>query len=162
MEESATLAEKLAFEGDKLFGYLDGFSPEDWAVEVYAEGERWTARSILAHLMTTERAFLKLFRRIREGGPGVSADFMIDRYNASQQRKTEGVPPGKLLQDYREARGQMVELVRSLGAPELDRVERHPFLGVTSLREMIKMVYIHNQTHYRDIRRALRRSTISG
>jgi hypothetical protein len=38
----------------------------------------------------------------------------------------------------------------------LEKTGRHPFLGVTTLREMIKMIYIHNQTHYRDLRRVLK------
>jgi hypothetical protein len=32
---------------------------------------------------------------------------------------------------------------------------RHPFMGQTQLREMIKMLYIHNLTHYRDMKKAL-------
>jgi hypothetical protein len=50
----------------------------------------------------------------------------------------------------------MVEWVTRLQDSELERTGRHPYLGITTLREMIKMVYIHNQTHYRDIRRVLR------
>ncbi len=156
MSEAAALAEKLKAEGEKFNGYFAALTDQQWSTPVYTEGATWTIRSILAHLMTAERAFIMLFEDIRQGGPGASADFVIDRYNARQQEKTREQSPSELLQQYRDMRAQMVAWVSKLEDSELERTGRHPFLGVTTLREMIKMVYIHNQTHYRDIRRALK------
>ena len=62
----------------------------------------------------------------------------------------------QLLERFREARKQMIAWVAGLEDAALERTGRHPFLGVSTLREMIKMIYIHNQTHYRDIRRVLK------
>ncbi|HEX8990798.1 MAG TPA: DinB family protein [Anaerolineales bacterium] len=156
MTETAELAGKLTSEGEKLVDFFSRLAATEWATEVYAEGSVWTIRSILAHLMTSERAFLKLFEAIRQGGAGVSEDFVIDRYNARQQEKTQEMSPQELLREYRDLRAQMVTWVGGLKDDELERKGRHPFLGVTTLREMIKMIYIHNQTHYRDIRRVMR------
>ncbi len=156
MSEATELASKLRTEGDKFSGFFGGLTPQDWNTEVYTEGSVWTVRSILAHLMTAERAFLKLFEDIRRGGPGASEDFVIDRYNARQQEKTQDLTPDQLLTDYKNAREQMSAWVAGLQDSELERTGRHPFLGVTTLREMIKMIYIHNQTHYRDIRRVMK------
>ena len=39
---------------------------------------------------------------------------------------------------------------------DLEKQGRHPFLGMTTLREMIKMLYIHNMTHYRDMKKVLK------
>jgi uncharacterized protein (TIGR03083 family) len=156
MSEAAELADKLKVEGEKLAGYFQSLTDEQWGTEVYAEGTTWTIRSILAHLMSAERAFLKLFEDIRGGGPGASEDFVIDRYNARQQEKMKDAAPAELLERFREVRQQMIAWVSGLEDAALERTGRHPFLGVTTLREMIKMLYIHNQTHYRDIRRVLR------
>jgi uncharacterized protein (TIGR03083 family) len=156
MTESSELAAKLASEGQKLQEFFAGLDDSRWAVEVYADGQIWTVREVLAHIVTTERAFVELFDRIRQGGPGVSEDFQIDRYNSSQQRKTRGSTPQELLAAYREWRAQMVAWVSTLNQADLEKRGRHPFLGVTTLREMLKMLYIHNQTHYRDIQRAFR------
>src|SRR5512138_2419892 len=156
MSEAAELADKLEAEGEKLAGYFQSLTDEQWRAEVYTEGSTWTIRSILAHLMTAERAFLKLFEDIRQGGPGASEEFVIDRYNARQQEKMKDASPAELLERFREVRRQMVDWVNGLEDAALERTGRHPFLGVTTLREMIKMIYIHNQTHYRDIRRVLR------
>jgi uncharacterized protein (TIGR03083 family) len=156
MTEAAELAAKLKAEGEKMSGFFAGLTPQQWSTEVYTEGAAWTIRSILAHLMTAERAFLELFENVRQGGEGVSEDFMIDRYNARQQEKTRELAPEALLADYGRVREQMIDWVSRLADAELQRTGRHPFLGVTTLREMVKMVYIHNQTHYRDIRRLLK------
>lgn len=156
MEESVALAEKLREEGNKLTDFLSALGEHEWNAEVYTEGATWTVRSILAHLMTAEQSFLPLFERIRRGGPGVAEDFSIDRYNARQQEKTRDLDPQALLEAYRSTRGEMIALVQGFAADELEKRGRHPFLGVTTLREMVKLVYIHNQTHYRDVRRALK------
>jgi uncharacterized damage-inducible protein DinB len=156
MTEVDALASKLQTEGEKFSAFFGGLTNEQWDSEVYAEGSVWTIRSILAHLMTAERAFVTLFEQIRLGGKGVSEDFVIDRYNARQQEKTRELKPTELLEQYRNVRAQMVAWVLKLSDADLERKGRHPFLGETTLREMIKMVYIHNQTHYRDIRRVMK------
>ncbi|HTP00031.1 MAG TPA: DinB family protein [Anaerolineales bacterium] len=153
MPEAAQLASKLQSEGEKFSEFFSGLNEDQWSTEVYAEGSVWTIRSILAHLMTAERAFVRLFEEIRRGGEGVSEDFEIDRYNARQQEKTRDQAPAELLEQYRSVRAQMVTWVSGLQDAELECRGRHPFLGETTLREMIKLIYIHNQTHYRDIRR---------
>ncbi len=156
MTDALALATKLKIEGEKLSAFMSALSAGQWNVQVYTEGDVWTIRSILAHLMTAERAFVRLFDGIRLGEPGVSDEFAIDRYNASQQRKTRQFGPQELLVQYQEARREMVVLVTSLTDADLEKKGRHPFLGETSLRDMVKMLYIHNQTHFRDVRRALK------
>jgi len=156
MAEAAALADKLKSEGEKTSAFFGRLTGKEWETEVYTEGSTWTIRSILAHLMTAERAFVRMFEDIRRGGVGVSDDFVIDRYNARQQEKTASFSPAELLEQYRGIRAEMVMWVAGLDDAELERTGRHPFLGLTTLREMIKMIYIHNQTHYRDIRRVLK------
>lgn len=151
------LAHKLRKEGEKFSVYFESLSDQQWAIEVYTEDSVWTIRSTLAHLMTAERAFRKLFENILRGGEGVTEDFVIDRYNASQQEKTKELDRVKLLEQYRNARNEMINFVTGLDDADLEKTGRHPFLGLTSLHEMIKMVYIHNQTHYRDIKKALQK-----
>lgn len=156
MSEVAELAVKLDLEGRRLLAVFEGISGSQWQVEVYADGTVWTIQNTLAHLMTAERAFIRLFEQIRQGGGGVTEDFLIDRYNASQIRKTKDMSPTDLLQSYREARSQMVIWISKLAQADLEKRGRHPYLGLTTLREMLKMIYIHNQMHARDVRRALK------
>ena len=155
MSETAELAAKLKSEGEKLSSFFDDLTDSQWNAEVYTEGAVWNVRNILAHLMTAERAFVKLFENIRTGGEGVSEDFVIDRYNARQQEKAKELTAQQLLREYRAMRAKMVQWVSGIDDSDLEKSGRHPFLGVTTLREMVKMIYIHNQMHYRDLKRSL-------
>jgi hypothetical protein len=127
-----------------------------WQQEVYTEGEMWTIRNVLSHFVTSERGLVKLFEQIRQGGAGAADDFSIDRYNASQQAKTKDLSPVELLEQYKEVRANSVTWVSGLKDEELEIKGRHPFLGETVLREMVKMLYIHNQLHYRDLKKSLK------
>ncbi len=156
MTESSDLSIKLKSDGEKLADFFAGLAADQWKLEVYTEGSTWTIRNILSHLMTAERAFVRLFEQIRQNGEGVSEDFSIDRYNARQQEKTREISPQDLLDQFRSVRAEMIAWVAGLDDSELEKKGRHPYLGITTLREMIKMIYIHNQIHYRDIRKSLK------
>lgn len=151
----AFLAERLASEGQKTADFFAALSPAQWQTPVYTEGQTWTTRNVLAHFVTAERGFLKLFADIRAGGPGASEGFDIDRYNASQQEKTGTLSPAELLEGFRVTRAEMIALVASFAEADLQKQGRHPFLGLTTLAEMAKMVYRHNQIHLRDLRKLL-------
>jgi hypothetical protein len=99
---------------------------------------------------------VKLFERIRTSGEGSSDDFSIDRYNAAQQQKTKEISPQELLEQYKAVRSDSVAWTLSLEDSELDIKGRHPFLEMTTLREMIKMLYLHNIIHYRDMKKVLK------
>ncbi len=156
MSELQELADKLKSEGEKFYSIFAGFNDVQWLSEVYTEGETWTIRNVLAHFVTSERGLLKLFERIRTTGEGSSEDFSIDRYNAAQQQRTKDLPARDLLEQYKEVRSNSVAWVLGLKEGDLEIQGRHPFLGMTKIRDMIKMLYIHNQNHYRDMRKALK------
>jgi len=155
MSEITELAEKLKSEGEKFVGIFAGLKDEQWQMEVYTEGTTWTIRNVLSHFVTSERGLIKLFEQIRQGGAGAADDFSIDRYNAAMQERTKGATPQELLEQYKEVRANAIQWVLGLNDSDLEITGRHPFLGQTEIREMIKMLYIHNLTHYRDMKKAL-------
>ncbi|MBE0671368.1 MAG: DinB family protein [Anaerolineales bacterium] len=156
MSETAELAEKLKTEGERMLQFFSELSEADWTREVYTEGATWSIRNVLSHYVTSERGLVKLFESIRQGGKGAADDFSIDSYNAAQQEKTKEFTPAELLEQYKEVRASSVDWVSSLKDEELEIGGRHPFLNETIIREMIKMLYIHNQLHYRDMKKALK------
>lgn len=156
MSEVAELAEKLKAEGEKMVSIFGAFAEDQWSQEIYTEGTTWTIRNVLAHFVTSERGLIKLFEQIRQGGPGSSDDFSIDRYNAAQQEKTMQLSPQELFEQFKQVRQNSVAWVSGLKEEELDITGRHPFLGHTAIREMIKLLYVHNLNHYRDMKRALK------
>ena len=156
MSETTELAEKLKSEGDKIVSIFSGLTEEQWDQEVYTEGATWTIRNVLAHFVTSERGLLKLFEQIRRGAAGAADDFSIDRYNAAMQERTKNATPQELLDQFKEVRAHAVAWVSGLQESELEITGRHPFLGQSLVREMIKMLYIHNLNHYRDMKKALK------
>jgi hypothetical protein len=156
MPEIITLADKLKSEGEKFIGIFSGLTESQWQAEVYTEGAVWTVRDILSHFVDSERDLLRLFERIRQGGSGVPEDFSIDRFNASQQEKSKDIAIPDLLEAYKSVRANTVAWVSRLKESDLELTGRHPFLGETSLREMLKILYVHNQLHYRDFKKALK------
>jgi hypothetical protein len=149
----AWLAEHLRKEGEKVVAYFTPLTDEQWKTEVYTEGAIWTVRNVLAHFVTSERGLLKLFQSIREGGSGAGEDFSIDYYNARQQEKTKDLMPGELLKQFVEVRANTVKWVSGLSDGDLSIEGRHPYMGWVQLVEMLKMLYLHNQLHFRDFRK---------
>ncbi len=156
MSELNELADKLKSEGEKFDSLFAGLTDEQWQSEVYTEGETWTLRNVLSHFVTSERGLVKLFEQIRLGGTGAADDFSIDRYNAAQQRKTENLTSQELLEQYKAVRADSIAWTLSISELDLEKQGKHPFLGMTSIREMIKMLYLHNQLHYRDMKKVLK------
>ena len=156
MSETAELAEKLRIEGERLVRFFSDLKESQWQQDVYTEGTTWSVRNVLSHFVTSERGLVKLFEQIRLGGAGSTDDFSIDRYNDAQQRKTRELNTAELLQQYKSVRADSIAWVSGLKDEELEIRGRHPFLGETVIREMVKMLYIHNQLHYRDMKKALK------
>jgi len=156
MSELDELADKLRSEGEKFSAIFAGLTDTQWQSEVYTEGETWTLRNVLSHFVTSERGLVRLFEKIRLGDAGSPDDFSIDRYNTAQQQKTKDLSPQELLEQYKAIRADSIAWTLSLSESDLEKQGRHPFLGMTSIREMIKMLYIHNMTHYRDMKKVLK------
>ncbi|MGZ9164608.1 MAG: DinB family protein [Anaerolineales bacterium] len=156
MSEVTELAEKLESEGEKIISIFTGLTDEQWQMEVYTEGTTWTIRNVLAHFVTSERGLLKLFEKIRQGDSGSPEDFSIDRYNAAMQARTKELQPEELLEQYKAIRAESIAWTSGLSESDLEKQGRHPFLGLTTIREMIKMLYIHNLTHYRDMKKVIK------
>ncbi len=161
MSEINDLAEKLKLEGEKFVAIFTGLKDDQWQMEVYTEGTTWTIRNVLSHFVTSERGLIKLFEQIRQGGAGAADDFSIDRYNAAMQERTKAATPQELIEQYKEVRANAIQWVSGLKESELEITGRHPFLGQTVIREMIKMLYLHNQLHYRDMKKALKTFRLS-
>ena len=155
MDDALVLAKKLRQDWDRLDSNLRALTEHERSAPVYTEGAVWTVRNVVTHMMSAERAFLHLFREIREGGLGVDEGFSVDGFNAREQTRFEQLSWDELLGSFQKVRARMIDFVATLASKDLEKVGRHPFLGVTSLREMVKLIYIHDQTHLRDLRRAL-------
>lgn len=149
------LAGSLEREGARTLDFFNGLKDADWAVQVYSDGDAWTVHHLLAHFVEVEGSIAKLVRRILDGGPGVPEDFDIDRWNARYTMEMSAHDRAYLLAEFARRRAQTVAMARGLDDADLETTGRHPFLGPTQVKDMLKLMYVHLLQHQRDIRRAL-------
>jgi hypothetical protein len=149
------LSERLIQEGEKSIAFFQSLSPEQLATIIYTEGTQWTPKEIFAHFVSAEYSLCRLVENIAAGGTGAPEDFNINSFN-EQEVKMLGVRslPG-LVEQFRENRKKTALTVADLNPADLQRQGRHPFLGIASLAEIIKIIYRHNQIHQREIRQGL-------
>jgi len=151
------LAERLKTEGEKTASFFAALNADQWQATIYTENAEWRVRDVLAHFISAEKSFLTLFENIRNGGPGAPEDFSIDRFNVSQVAKMQSFSQSELLAEFDKTRAETTRWVAALSELDLQKRGRHPALDVVSLAEMIKMIYLHNQMHSRDLRRVMKK-----
>ncbi|MGD0576412.1 MAG: DinB family protein [Anaerolineales bacterium] len=153
--EVERIVARLTEEGEKTRAFFGGLSLRDLGQPVYTDGAAWKVRDILAHLVSTEATVLHTLKDILAGGPGLPDDFNLDAFNETEAARRSQVSREALLEDFSRDRRALVQLVESLTDPDLGRRGRHPWLGWTTLAEMLQLVYRHPMLHRRDARRAL-------
>jgi pimeloyl-ACP methyl ester carboxylesterase len=130
----------------------------DWARPVddgegYGNGDRWTARDLLAHLASTETALSQLLRASQGGTTPSGEPFDPDRWNASQVRRRRESSPSDLVE---ELWGASSALHAELLAADL----RHPaalgpFAG-RPLEEVLSRMLAHQRGHLATLESVLR------
>ena len=119
---------------------------------VYDDGPSdWAVIDVIHHLATAETEFLSLFHNILEGGEGVSTDFSVDKFNEENRLDHSEMDIRATIQIWKNARQEMIQFVQGLEDDQLDMMGRHPFLGISTLSQMIKLISIHALTHFRDV-----------
>lgn len=154
-DSPARLAERLRIEGEKTQAYFASLPEQAWDALIYTEESTWKLHEILAHFVSAETGFGELIDQILAGGSGAAEDFDLNRFNRSQVLKRQAVPGAELMAQFSQQRAQNISRVARMQPADLERQGRHPFLGLTTLEEMIKMIYRHNQIHQREIRQVL-------
>ncbi len=151
----ASIAERMTSEGLKTLDFFAALTPEQMLVTIYSEGSFWSVRDVLAHFVSAESGITRLIENILSGGSGTPEDFDLNAYN---ERKVSGLKEDStegLLTKFSTLREKSVALVKGLQQSDLAISGRHPWLGVATIEDMLKILYRHNQIHQRDIRRAL-------
>lgn len=149
------LGTRLRSEGEAVEGFFAHLTPAQWERPVYHDGVMWCARDVLAHFIAAEQGFQELIQNVSNGGQGASEDFEIDAFNKRSVAALEGQDAPVLLGQFAMVRERTAAIVSALRSEQLTKRGRHPYLGVTSLDEMIRAIYHHNTLHLRDVRRAL-------
>ena len=152
-ETIASLIERLNTERDKTVAFFSALTADQWRQPVYTGDAAWTPRNILAHTVSAEGEFLRLFRSVQAGGVGAPLGFFADEFNASEQERLGNLSQQELLSEFLRLRAEMIAWVGALSDVDLEKTGRHPVLGDIPMWEMIKALTLHAHLHARDIRR---------
>jgi hypothetical protein len=156
-ELSNELAASLEAEGAKTVAFFGSLTPQQMQTRIYTDGLAWKTHDLLAHFVEVEGSILKIISRIAEGGEGVTADFNIDHWNARHTTEmSQQYDDAALIAEFATRRAATVAYVLGLQSEQLERRGRHPALGETEVKHMLKLMYVHLQGHMRDIKRALK------
>ena len=147
------LSGRLIREGEKVLAFFQSLGGEQLDRCVYTDGAEWRVREVLAHFVSTERAFISLIENVLSGGSGAPEGFDIDAYNQRKVAALHDIDVPDLLEEFRQLRSRTAASVSRLEGDQLQRLARHPYLGVVPLVDIIKLVYRHNQIHLRDVRK---------
>lgn len=162
MEKSETaekLADRLALEAQKCLEYFHTLAPQSWSVKIYTDGPQWNTRQLLAHFVSAEAANAWLLADILAGSTGAPLEFDIDAFNFVDVDKISPLQVNELLQRFIDLRQSTVAIVRQMNENDLNKIGHHPFLGQTKVEDIIKLIYLHDQIHIRDIKKVLVRRT---
>ncbi len=151
----AHLSERMLSEGQKTLAFFNTLKLEQWSLTIYTEGSEWAVRDVLAHFVAAEAGMARLVENIISGGAGTPDDFDLNAYNERKVAGLKGVSTEELLAQFATKREYSAALARRLSPDDLLKTGRHPWLGVTTIAEILKMMYRHNQIHQRDIRRSV-------
>ena len=154
-DKTDKLAEKLTREGERSLAFFQALPPDVWSKQIYSEGAAWTTRDIFEHLATAEYGMKRLCEQIIETGAGASENFDIDAFNKSRTGRFAHLSLEELTKMYVETRARTVAYVRTLDDAQLEKRGRHPVMGDSSIEGILKIIYLHNNMHMGDIKKAL-------
>jgi len=154
-DEISFLAKRLENEGQKVMTFFSAVTGTQRGKGIYFGIDDWDVKDIIAHFVSSEKSFLLLFENIRNGGQGAEIGFDKDNFNNREVKKLKEYSIESLLAEFSQTRRQMVEWVSRLKETDLQKTGNHPAIGSTTLIAMIRMVYIHNSMHMRDVSQSL-------
>ncbi len=157
-ERSDRLTRRMQEEGEKTLAFFRSIPADKWHTPVYVDGGTWTIHEVLCHFVDTERSLAWVIADVLTGGASAPEGIDIDAHNASHVAELVSWEPAVLLDAFHAARQATIATLQNLPESDLDRMGRHPVLGLKSVEDLIKIMYLHIKGHQRDMQRALDRT----
>ncbi|MCB0105959.1 MAG: DinB family protein [Caldilineaceae bacterium] len=138
-----------------LSALLNGLTAEQWAAPVFSEGDTWTVKTVVSHLLDSERGMSIQVHKIRKGEETVPENFDLARWNAGVQKRVGDVAPAELIANLEATRAKTLEVMNSLRDEEWTRSGRHPARGIITIEQYYETIHGHELGHTADIAKAL-------
>jgi uncharacterized damage-inducible protein DinB len=144
-----TILETLATKRERLRAVVDGLSEADLDRR---EGDGWSIREILTHLLNAEEDHCRVIAVVAKGqAHHLPADFALDEHNAQRLAERGHLTGPDLLSALAAQRARTEALFHRLRAEQLDWVAPHPALGDKTLGDIFRVIGLHETMHTREI-----------
>lgn len=149
------LAQRMAESGEKTADFFRAIPPDKLTTQIYTDGSAWNIAQILYHFIDAECELRQVVIDVLAGGEGAPEGYDVIAHNERRVAKMDDDwTLEKLLDAFTEARKATLAAFASASESDLDRMGRHPMLGMRPLDELIKLIYLHNKAHQREIQQA--------
>jgi hypothetical protein len=150
-----TLADHLLVEGGRVIDFFNNLTEEQWEIHIYPQESEWTMHHLLAHFVSSEIGRKALISDVCCGGNGAPTNFDIDKFNQREVDRLLDISNTHLLESFSRERNELIAIISDLKNEDLNRIGNDPYLGITTLSQMIKLTYRHLQIRLREVRRCL-------
>ncbi len=116
----------------------------------------WTIRENVAHLVDAERAHRRFIETLLAGEtPPTVENFDLDRWNAAKVKKRAGQSTAELLSKLQAEREKTLATLHAIPADGWNVTGEHAALGTVSVRQVAKIIGVHERGHLKDMRAVL-------
>lgn len=126
-----------------------------WDAAVYGEGETWTARQVLIHLMITDKGHNNMLMAIAKGENTIPEDFDLERFNRRSVEKRAETSVEDARAALAQTETERLAWLSTIDDDTLAQKGRHGSMRVLSIADILRVVAEHDRAHADDIARAL-------
>ena len=147
--------QKMAESRATLKAILDKLAPEQWSTPVFSEGAVWTVKTVVSHLLDSERGMSIQVHKIRKGEETVPEGFDLTRWNAGVEKRVGDLTPAQFMEALAQTRARTLQGMDSLSDDEWALTGRHPSRGMITVEQYYETMHGHEMIHGEDIRKAV-------
>ena len=160
-DDVAGIIAKLNTERAKLLESFANVSRETM-LRPFGDGG-WSIKDVLAHVAMAESVNVKFARmmvekeaplQLREFArefPDFPGEFELDKFNAWMAERWRAKSLDEIIAALHETRAETVAWLETLAPEQLDRIGEHAVWGNLSVKEMFRILVIHDKFHRGDI-----------
>lgn len=142
----------------ELRSFVEGL--DQAALTWHPPGGDWSIRDNLAHLADAERAHRRFVRAVLEGRSTRLEGFDLNRWNEEHVARRAGQAVDEILGALRAERQETLAFISTIPPDAWDRQGDHPALGRVSLKQVIRIIGVHERMHLKEIRKVFEKLEI--
>lgn len=140
---------------ERSHGELMSLLRSDFEGSLPSANPAWDVRAVMSHLVGAKVGMLARVRQAGRSSAGLPTDFYLERWNRRQVEKRAGRRHEELAAELDRAHRELMSFMAGAGDDVLDSPAEHPVAGPTTVRGILRIIYLHEQEHIAEIRAAL-------